>query len=110
MNKLRITEWVLFILLSLPISSLASQEPGGDKALNYSISDPQLEDLIREAIDKNPQFRVMLSEYRASIQKIPQVTALPDPMMTFTQFVRSPETRVGPQTHSLTLSQRFPWF
>ena len=108
MHKLRITGWILWTLLSLP--SLASQESGDDKGFDYYISDPRLEDLIREAIDKNPQSRVMLSEYRASIQKIPQVTALPDPMMTFTQFIRSPETRVGPQTHSLTVSQRFPWF
>ena len=110
MTKLRITGLILPILLSLSTPTLAVQGLGDDDDLDYYVSDPRLEDLIREAIEGNPQSRVMLSEYRASIQKIPQVTALPDPMMTFTQFIRSPETRVGPQTQSLTVSQRFPWF
>jgi cobalt-zinc-cadmium efflux system outer membrane protein len=109
MTKLPITGWIAMILLLLPISS-TSQESEGDDGLDYYISDPLLEEFIRGAIDANPHFRAMLSEYRAAIQKIPQVTALPDPMLTFTQFIRSPETRVGPQTHSLTISQRFPWF
>jgi len=31
-------------------------------------------------------------------------------MLNFTQYVRSPETRVGPQTAMLSLSQKLPWF
>ena len=109
MTTLPRTGWILLILLLLPISS-PSQESVGADGLDYYIPDPLLEELIREAIEANPQFRAMLSEYRAAIQNIPRVTALPDPVMTFTQFIRSPETRVGPQTHSVTISQRFPWF
>ena len=109
MTKVPITGWIVAILLLLPVSTWAQESEGAD-GLDYYIQDPLLEEFIRETIDANPQLKVMLSEYRASIQQIPQVTALPDPMMTFTQFIRSPETRVGPQTHSLMISQRFPWF
>jgi outer membrane protein TolC len=38
------------------------------------------------------------------------VTALPDPTLMLGQFLRTPETRVGPQTTSLSLQQRLPWF
>ena len=38
------------------------------------------------------------------------MTALPDPVVTFTQALRSVETRVGPQLNSVTLTQAFPWF
>ena len=41
---------------------------------------------------------------------MPQVAALPDPLLELTQFARTPETRVGPQTTALSISQRFPWF
>ena len=39
-----------------------------------------------------------------------QVTALPDPVVTFNQALRSVETRVGPQRNSYMISQAFPWF
>ena len=44
------------------------------------------------------------------LARLPQVSALPDPEFNITQYVRSPETRVGPQTTMLSISQRFPWF
>ena len=31
-------------------------------------------------------------------------------MLNLTQYIRSPETRVGPQTTMLSLSQKLPWF
>ncbi len=92
------------ILCSLP--GLAQESATTD----FYLTHPQLEGYIRDALDANPRSREALSRYRAAIQTIPQVTALPDPTVTFTQFVRSVETRVGPQRNSLMLSQRFPWF
>ncbi len=61
-------------------------------------------------MDQNPELREALSRYRASLQKVPQVTALPDPVLGYTQFMRSVETRVGPQVNSLMISQKLPWF
>ena len=31
-------------------------------------------------------------------------------MLAFTNYLRTPETRVGSQTNAITLSQQFPWF
>ena len=72
--------------------------------------DQQLAAYIAEAVDKNPAVRASFARYRASLQKIPQVTALPDPMLNLTPFIRSPETRVGPQRQKFGVMQMSPWF
>ncbi len=77
----------------------------------YTVNgDTRLEGLITEALERSPDVRQSFAHYQAGLQRIPQVTALPDPMLGLTQHVRSPETRVGPQTTVVSLSQRFPWF
>ena len=72
--------------------------------------DEQLAALVDEALDRNPAVRQSLARYRSALQRIPQVSALPDPVLGITQFAQTPETRVGPQTTMLGISQRFPWF
>ena len=73
-------------------------------------NDTQLAVLLEEALERNPRIREALARYRAALRRIPQVSALPDPMLGVTQYARTPETRVGPQTTMLSISQRFPWF
>lgn len=83
----------------------------GASAQTYSTNnDARLRGLIEEALDRNPRVRESFLRYQAGLQRIPQVTSLPDPMLGVTQFARTPETRVGPQTTVLSLSQKFPWF
>ena len=76
----------------------------------YSSGDAQLAEYIEEALERNPGIRQSFARYQAALQKLPQVGSLPDPMLNLTQYIRSPETRVGPQTTMLSLSQKFPWF
>ena len=79
--------------------------------VRYSdLGDVQLKSLIEDALSRNPGVHRAFAEYRATLQRIPQVTTLPDPMVGVTQYARSPETRVGPQNTMLSISQRFPWF
>ena len=80
-------------------------------AQSYSTNgDEQLAGYIARAVENNPAVTESFARYRSSLQRLPQVSALPDPMIGVTQFARSPETRVGPQTAMLSVSQRFPWF
>ena len=80
-------------------------------AQSYSTNgDGALEVLIEKALDRNPAIRESLARYRAARQRIPQATSLPDPVLDVTQYARTPETRVGPQTTMLSISQTFPWF
>jgi len=94
--------WLILAWVWLAIPALAQ---------TYATNgDARLAAMIEEALDRNPRVRESLARYRAALQRIPQVSALPDPMLGVTQYARTPETRVGPQTTMLSISQRFPWF
>lgn len=72
--------------------------------------DARLAALIGKALDANPRVRQALLEHRAAQSRIPQAGTLPNPTLSLTQHVRGPQTRVGPQMSSVSLSQAFPWF
>jgi cobalt-zinc-cadmium efflux system outer membrane protein len=77
---------------------------------SYYAGDAQLGAYLTDALRQNPAIREAAARYRAALQLVPQVRELPDPMVTFTQALRSVETRVGPQHQTVMLSQAFPWF
>ncbi len=72
--------------------------------------DPALAALIREALDGNPRVRAAFLETRAAESRIGHAATLPDPSLSFTQHVVGPQTRVGPQLSSVSVSQTLPWF
>ncbi len=69
-----------------------------------------LSDLIQEALEQNPQSRAAYEVWQASLQRIGQAKGFPDPILSFAHFGQSVETRVGPQTDKISLSQRIPFF
>ena len=69
----------------------------------------ELPRLIQVAVARSPKVRAAKAQWQATIEKYPQVTALPDPMFMYGYYVRSVETRVGPQRHRLSFSQSFPY-
>ena len=79
-------------------------------AIVASADDPRLAGLLAEILERNPELAALAATARAAEQRAPQVRALPDPMASLTLFLLQPETRVGPQQASASLSQRLPWF
>ncbi len=69
----------------------------------------ELPNLIRVAVARSPKVKAAKARWQATIEQYPQVTALPDPMFMYGYYLRSVETRVGPQRHRLSLSQTFPY-
>ncbi|HHG84120.1 MAG TPA: TolC family protein [Bacteroidetes bacterium] len=65
---------------------------------------------LQIAGENNPGLKAKFSAYYATLEKIPQAKALPDPRVSFGYFVSPIETRVGPQRAKLGVSQLFPWF
>ena len=108
---LLLTFWVLIPVESKAelrgAASTAEQLPESVKA---ELADGiELPTLVRIAVERNPKPKTVQSKWRATIEKYPQVTALPDPMLMYSYFLRSVETRVGPQRHRLGFSQALPY-
>ncbi len=82
--------------------------PGQEKAeINENAT---LTDYLVYAALNNPGLKAAFFQWKAALEKIPRVRALPDPRFTFVYFVREVETRVGPQRQKIGIMQRFPWF
>ncbi len=92
---------LLPLLLVLWAASSAPAQQDG-KAL-------ALDQLIEEALARNPEIQAAQRRWQAMRQRPTQVSTLPDPMLTYGRFGSSVETRVGPQENVLSLSQRIPF-
>lgn len=68
-----------------------------------------LQELIDDTLQRNASLKEAVARRRAAEHRPVQEAALPDPQISATQYVRTPETRVGPQFTALSISQRFPW-
>ncbi len=97
-----------FVLISTLSAGPAVAQDSG--SVDFYADRSDLRGYIELALRQNPGILESRALYRSELQKIPQVTALPDPMLSYTQFLRSVETRVGPQLNTFAISQRFPWF
>ncbi len=97
------------ILLLFTVAILA--RPAGLNAQSYaSLGDENLASYIEQALRNNPSVSEAFSRYQAALAKAPQVSTLPDPVLSFTQYSQSPETRVGPQQGMVSITQRIPWW
>ena len=93
------------------VPALAAAQPAApEDTLDFYGVAPDLRAYVTAAAERNPTVLEAHARYEAARQRVPQVTALPDPVVSLTQALRSVETRVGPQLNSVTLTQAFPWF
>ncbi len=90
-----INKYITILLLLITISGQAQEELNG---------------YLKTAAKNNPGLKAKFNDYMAAMEKVPQVGALPDPVVAFGYFVSPGETRVGPQQVSASVSQMFPWF
>ena len=68
-----------------------------------------LSDYLAYAALSNPGLEAAFNDWKATLERVPQARALPDPRFTFVHYVEAVETRVGPQERSFALMQTFPW-
>lgn len=61
------------------------------------------------ALANSPETRAAFERWRAARFSISRAGKLPEPNITFGYFLRSVETKVGPQRYKLGVSQAFPW-
>ncbi len=80
--------------------AVSSGDAPGDSLIKY----------MRIAGENNPLVLQRLNEYRASLEKVSQVGALPDPELTTGIFLTPMELISGNQIAEVSLMQMFPWF
>ncbi len=76
----------------------------------YNVVGQSINDYYTIAAENNPELKAKYKEFEAAMQKIPQVSSLPDPNLSMGYFISPVETRLGPQNMRFSLSQMFPWF
>jgi len=75
-----------------------------------SLHTQTLNEYLNVAGENNPSLKASYAEFEASMKRVTQVNALPDPSLSFGYFIRPIETREGPQRAKVSLTQLFPWF
>lgn len=103
----------IILALQSGAQSASGVETGTEDSSSVSLSvladSLGLEGLLQVASERNPRVLAARDRWRAA-QNVPaQKGALPDPLLTFSRFVESVETRVGPQENVLSLGQKIPW-
>ena len=96
MKRIKQIKYLLVVLILVNGIAIYAQAP--------------LDGYLVEAANNNPGLKSRFSEYMATLEKIPQAGALPDPQIAFGYFIRPVETRLGPQIARISASQMFPWF
>ncbi|HOD82980.1 MAG: Cobalt-zinc-cadmium resistance protein CzcC precursor [Planctomycetes bacterium ADurb.Bin126] len=95
--------------LNQPYVSAATTAPASRPAEPELAAGSTLGDYLRYAALHSPELESAFDAWKAALQRIPQVRALPDPRFTYRHYIHEVETRVGPQKNSYELAQTFPW-
>ncbi|MHC4985784.1 MAG: TolC family protein, partial [Planctomycetota bacterium] len=69
-----------------------------------------LSEYLAYAALNNPGLEAAFNRWKAQLEQVPQVQALPDPRFTYRYYIREVETRVGAQRQAFGISQTFPWY
>lgn len=78
--------------------------PGVEPAAIADVN-PELEAYLLEAAENYPGLAARHAEWRAAMERIPQITSLDDPVFTYAPFLKS-----DTNNFRLALAQKFPWF
>jgi outer membrane protein TolC len=102
----------LAVVALLAVGPANAQDPAATRVSTRivgSIEEPDLRELIAEVLERNPGVAAAEAAARAAGRRAPQVRALPDPTVSLTAFLETPETRTGPQRFAAGISQGLPW-
>lgn len=89
-------KYILITVITLGFSILANAQ--------------SLDEYFKIAAENNPGLQAKYKSFEAAMERVAQVSSLPDPNLSFGYFISPVETRVGPQRARFSLTQMFPWF
>ena len=99
-----------FFIFFITLLMLAQQIAHAEATEEIEVRSTTLQSYVKKAVENNAGLQSLFESYQAQQQRVRPARALPDPKLTYVHFVRSVETRVGPQEYKLGLVQSFPWF
>ena len=94
----------IFLVITIAIVSVNA---GNQKRSEGTL---ELEGLISEALDRNPEIIAARNRWLSAQEIIRARRAFPDPHISYTYFVENVETRVGPQQNIIGAKQTFPFY
>lgn len=95
------------------VAATGEDEPGAPFAA--TAQNPQwapqdgVDALLVRAVISNPKVRQAYQAWQVALERVPQVTTLPDPWVSLTGYVQSVETRTGPMDARVGFKQNLPW-
>lgn len=81
----------------------------GNRPATDTKLDGSLAAYVAYAMKQSPSLVEAFARWHAAVSAIAVARKLPEPMLGYGLFVRSVETRVGPQRHRFSLQQQLPW-
>jgi len=92
-----LNRYIFFIITAAIINA----EVDGQDSLSY---------YLEKAAMNNPGIKSRYMEYSAALEKVPQVSSLPDPEIQLGYFLKPMMLLGGNQVTNVSLMQMFPWF
>ncbi len=89
--------------------SSSSDSPETQLVASELLERAELELYLTFGLQSSAELRAAFESWRASTERVAQESSLPDPRLSFGQFVEEVQTRTGPQQRRFGLSQAFPW-
>jgi len=68
-----------------------------------------LELYLAFGLKNSARLRTAFETWSAATERVEQASTLPDPRLSYGEFIEEVQTRTGPQQRRLGLSQAFPW-
>jgi outer membrane protein TolC len=90
----------LLLIITLCGTTVAYSQQQPDSLMQY----------LEIAAKNNPVVMQRITEYKAALQKVPQVGSFPDPELNVGVFLSPMELVAGSQVADIRLMQMFPWF
>lgn len=98
----------MFLAILAP-TAVAETPPDPESTVQHGLEVGSVGSYVARALDQSPEVRAAFQRWESAVHRVARARALPEPTLQFGVFLRSVETRVGPQQARISVQQAFPW-
>ena len=97
-------------LYTAPHPTADSRGRAPDAELDETVLDGgDVASFVAYGLASSAELRAAFERWSAATERVEIVSTLPDPQLSYTEFLEEVQTRTGPQERRLGISQAFPW-